>query len=59
MKSMVERNKKPIAVYRPYEPSTHSIINWVAEDPENAPRVGAGFIVLGGAILILAAILSS
>jgi len=56
---MTRPNKKPIAVYQPYEPTTSSIINWVAEDPENAARVGAGLIVLGGAILILAAILSS
>jgi len=40
-------------------PPILSIIDWVAEEPQNAAKVGASLIVLGVAILVLVAIFSS
>jgi hypothetical protein len=40
-------------------PPTLDLITWVAEEPQKATKVGAGLIVVGVAILILAAIFSS
>jgi len=40
-------------------PPILSIIDWVAEDSQNAAKVGVSLIVLGVAILILVAIFGS
>jgi len=40
-------------------PPIVSVIDWAVKDPENAAKVGVGLIILGGALLILAAIFSS
>jgi hypothetical protein len=40
-------------------PPVLSIIDWVAENPQNAAKVGAGLIVFGLAIFAIAAIFSS
>lgn len=50
---------KPAATYSAALSPTLSLISWVAENPKKAQQVGAGLIVVGVAILVLAAIFSS
>jgi hypothetical protein len=40
-------------------PPILSIIDWVAEEPQNAAKVGASLIVVGVAILVLVVIFGS
>lgn len=51
--------RKPINAYSSVESSILSLLDLVAEEPQKAVQIATGLIVVGVAILVLAAIFSS
>ena len=50
--------RKPVNTYNTTESAILSLLDLVAKEPEKAVQIASGLIVVGGAILILAAIFS-